>query len=295
MQIINLGSLNIDKIYSVNKIVKPGETIDSIDYHELPGGKGLNQSVAIARAGSFVMHAGYIGNDGDILSEKLRDSGVDTSLLKKLSKPSGQAIIQVDRYGQNCIILYHGTNYCISTEYVSCVLNNLESGDILVLQNEISNLSDIICCAHDKEIDIYLNPSPINEELKKCDFSMLKAIFVNEHEGAYLSGQSDINAILDTLSSKYANLEIILTHGSKGAYYQCGKTAIFQPSFKVDALDTTAAGDTFTGYFIALRQQGYNIKDCMRLSARAASIAVTKQGAADSIPNFKDVLYAEKI
>lgn len=295
MKIINLGSLNIDKIYSVEKIVKPGETIDSIDYHELPGGKGLNQSVAIARAGSPVIHAGYIGSDGDILAETLQVSGVDTSLLKKLSKPSGQAIIQVDRHGQNCIILYHGTNYCISNEYISAVLSSLKSGDILVLQNEISHLPDIIRCAHDKEIDIYLNPSPINKELKKCDFSMLKAIFVNEYEGAYLSGQNDINAILNTLSHKYANLEIILTNGSKGAYYQCGKKLIFQPSFEVDAIDTTAAGDTFTGYFIALRQQGYTVKDCMRLSARAASIAVTKQGAADSIPHFKDVLCTENI
>ncbi len=289
MKILNFGSLNIDKVYTVENIVKSGETIDSTNYTENVGGKGLNQSVAIAKAGGTVYHAGCVGKDGDTLLQVLNENKVNTSLIKTTAISSGQAIIQVDKQGQNCIILYHGANYAVSKKYIDEVLANFGENDLLILQNEISNIDYIIKQAKEKEMKIFLNPSPINDSLQKYDFNSLNGIFVNEHEGAYLSGENEIEAILNSLSEKYPNLEIILTFGDKGAYYQYKDKKIFQPSYKVKAVDTTAAGDTFTGYFIAQKQQQKSIEECMLTATKAAAITVTRNGAADSIPEISEI------
>lgn len=294
MKILNFGSLNIDKVYSVKNIVKEGETIDSINYKENAGGKGLNQSIAISRAKGIVYHAGLIGRDGEFLKRILDDNSVDVSLIEYTNTVSGQAIIQVDEKGKNCIILYHGANYEIEENFVDRVLQNFQENDILLLQNEISNLNYIIQQAKIKKMKIYLNPSPINKNLMKCNFLLLNGIFINEHEASYLSGKpiTNIKGILDSLSNTYPKLEIILTLGDKGAFYRCGNEQIFQSAYKVKAIDTTAAGDTFTGYYITLKQQGKSIKKCMEIASKAASIAVTRKGASISIPMIDEVLKA---
>lgn len=289
MKILNFGSLNIDKVYTVKNIAKEGETVDSLNFIETIGGKGLNQSIAIAKAGGKVFLAGCIGNDGDMLLKALKDNGVDTSLIKISQKPSGHAIIQVNEQGQNCIVLYHGANYDVDIEYIDKVLNHFEENDILILQNEISNIDYIIQKAKQKRLKIYLNPSPINEDLNKYDIGALNGIFLNEYEGAYLSGQQDIKSILNKLAELYPNLEIILTLGAKGAYYHYKEYELFQPAYKVKAIDTTGAGDTFTGYFIAMCQQGKSIQDVMQIATKAAAISVSKQGASVSIPTIDEI------
>ena len=272
MKILNFGSLNIDKVYAVEKIVKGGETIDSVSFSESVGGKGLNQSIAVAKAGGNIMHAGCVGKDGEILLQALKDNNVDTSLIKTVETASGQAIIQVDKHGQNCIILFHGANYEVDKAYIDEVMQDFAQGDILILQNEISNIDYIIEVAKAKQMKIYLNPSPINENLNKYNMQAIDGIFVNEHEGAYLAGK-----------------EIILTFGDKGAYYRHKDINIFQPAYKVDAVDTTAAGDTFTGYFIALRQQGKSIEESLQKASKASSITVSRKGASISIPKIAEV------
>lgn len=289
MKILNLGSLNIDKVYAVEKIVKGGETIDSVSFSESVGGKGLNQSIAVAKAGGNIMHAGCVGKDGEILLQALKDNNVDTSLIKTVETASGQAIIQVDKHGQNCIILFHGTNYEVDKAYIDEVMQDFAQGDILILQNEISNIDYIIEVAKAKQMKIYLNPSPINENLNKYNMQAIDGIFVNEHEGAYLAGKEKVEDILDSLASKYPELEIILTFGDKGAYYRHKDINIFQPAYKVDAVDTTAAGDTFTGYFIALRQQGKSIEESLQKASKASSITVSRKGASISIPKIAEV------
>lgn len=264
MKILNFGSLNIDKVYAVEEIVKGGETIDSVSFSESVGGKGLNQSIAVAKAGGNIMHAGCVGKDGEILLQALKDNNVDTSLIKTVETASGQAIIQVDKHGQNCIILFHGANYEVDKAYIDEVMQDFAQDDILILQNEISNIDYIIEVAKAKQMKIYLNPSPINENLNKYNMQAIDGIFVNEHEGAYLADKEKVEDILDSLASKYPELEIILTFGDKGAYYRHKDINIFQPAYKVDAVDTTAAGDTFTGYFIALRQQGKSIEESLQ-------------------------------
>lgn len=289
MKILNFGSLNIDKVYAVEKIVKGGETIDSVSFSESVGGKGLNQSIAVAKAGGNIMHAGCVGKDGEILLQALKDNNVDTSLIKTVETASGQAIIQVDKHGQNCIILFHGTNYEVDKAYIDEAMQDFAQGDILILQNEISNIDYIIEVAKAKQMKIYLNPSPINENLNKYNMQAIDGIFVNEHEGAYLAGKEKVEDILDSLASKYPELEIILTFGDKGAYYRHKDINIFQPAYKVDAVDTTAAGDTFTGYFIALRQQGKSIEESLQKASKASSITVSRKGASISIPKIAEV------
>lgn len=289
MKILNFGSLNIDKVYAVEKIVKGGETIDSVSFSESVGGKGLNQSIAVAKAGGNIMHAGCVGKDGEILLQALKDNNVDTSLIKTVETASGQAIIQVDKHGQNCIILFHGANYEVDKAYIDEVMQDFAQGDILILQNEISNIDYIIEVAKAKQMKIYLNPSPINENLNKYNMQAIDGIFVNEHEGAYLAGKEKVEDILDSLASKYPELEIILTFGDKGAYYRHKDINIFQPAYKVDAVDTTASGDTFTGYFIALRQQGKSIEESLQKASKASSITVSRKGASISIPKIAEV------
>lgn len=289
MKILNFGSLNIDKVYAVEEIVKGGETIDSVSFSESVGGKGLNQSIAVAKAGGNIMHAGCVGKDGEILLQALKDNNVDTSLIKTVETASGQAIIQVDKHGQNCIILFHGANYEVDKAYIDGVMQDFVQGDILILQNEISNIDYIIEVAKAKQMKIYLNPSPINENLNKYNMQAIDGIFVNEHEGAYLAGKEKVEDILDSLASKYPELEIILTFGDKGAYYRYKDINIFQPAYKVDAVDTTAAGDTFTGYFITLRQQGKSIEESLQKASKASSITVSRKGASISIPKIAEV------
>ncbi|MDY3873673.1 MAG: ribokinase [Megamonas funiformis] len=289
MKILNFGSLNIDKVYAVEEIVKGGETIDSVSFNESVGGKGLNQSIAVAKAGGNIMHAGCVGKDGEILLQALKDNNVDTSLIKTVETASGQAIIQVDKHGQNCIILFHGANYEVDKAYIDEAMQDFAQGDILILQNEISNIDYIIEVAKTKQMKIYLNPSPINENLNKYNMQAIDGIFVNEHEGAYLAGKEKVEDILDSLASKYPELEIILTFGDKGAYYRHKDINIFQPAYKVDAVDTTAAGDTFTGYFIALRQQGKSIEESLQKASKASSITVSRKGASISIPKIAEV------
>lgn len=289
MKILNFGSLNIDKVYAVEEIVKGGETIDSVSFSESVGGKGLNQSIAVAKAGGNIMHAGCVGKDGEILLQALKDNNVNTSLIKTVETASGQAIIQVDKHGQNCIILFHGANYEVDKAYIDEAMQDFAQGDILILQNEISNIDYIIEVAKAKQMKIYLNPSPINENLNKYNMQAIDGIFVNEHEGTYLADKEKLEDILDSLASKYPELEIILTFGDKGAYYRHKDINIFQPAYKVDAVDTTAAGDTFTGYFIALRQQGKSIEESLQKASKASSITVSRKGASISIPKIAEV------
>lgn len=155
MKILNFGSCNVDFVYSLNHIVHAGETETSDSMNIFPGGKGLNQSVAMACAGADVYHAGCIGADGEILSDLLKENGVDISYLKTVNERNGHAIIQVSEDGENCIFLYPGANNMITEEYIDSVLDNFEKGDIIVLQNEINMVDVIIKKAAEKSLEFF--------------------------------------------------------------------------------------------------------------------------------------------
>lgn len=290
MKILNLGSLNIDNIYHVKIIVKPGETIASSKVEQACGGKGLNQSVALAKAGMEVVHGGMVGTDGRVLLEIMENAGVNTEKIGKSNGPSGHTIIQIDEKGQNSIILFGGANREISKSYIDSVLAELEKGDLLLLQNEISNLAYVLECAGKKGLQVLLNPSPMEAQLLELDLSGVSLFFINEIEGEQITGKQEAEQILDLMKEKYPAAAVVLTLGSEGAYFQKDSERYFQPAFRVQAVDTTAAGDTFTGFFVKEYFESKDAKKALAMAAKASSIAVTRVGAAPSIPTMEEVL-----
>lgn len=290
MKILNFGSLNIDHVYSVEHIAAPGETISSAALNDFPGGKGLNQSIAAARCGAKIFHAGMIGKDGAMLKKLLSDSGVDTRYVKTCGVPTGNAVIQVDKNGQNSIILFGGANRQISNGFVDEVLENFGARDILLLQNEINNTPYIMKRAHERGMQIYLNPSPITRQLLEYPLELVKCFILNEIEGKELTGESDEESILAALLKKYPGCKVILTLGEKGAIYKDAENEHRQGIYKVKAVDTTGAGDTFTGYFIASVANNRSVPESLRLASMAAAIAVSRPGAAVSIPLLEEVI-----
>ena len=286
MKILNFGSLNIDNVYNVKNFVQPGETILSLGYHVFCGGKGLNQSVALARAGANVYHAGAIGTDGQLLREMLEESGVHTDHLQTLDCASGHTVIEGNEQGQNRIIVTSGSNGCITEAFADEVLSHFEAGDILLLQNEMSCIPYIMNRAYEKGLKIALNPSPVNEALFSYPLDKVTWFLVNETEGQLISGAAsqDEALILNLLREKYPEAVIILTLGSKGAWYRDCSKSHFQPAYRVNAVDTTAAGDTFCGYLLAALSAGEQPETAMELATRASAIAVGRPGAAPSIP-----------
>lgn len=289
MKVLNFGSLNLDHVYQVDHMVSPGETLASAELNVFCGGKGLNQSIALAKAGAAVYHAGCIGEDGEVLRKTLTEEGVQTDYLKTLPGKTGHAIIQVDKTGQNCILLYGGANRAMTESYIDSVLQHFEKGDILLLQNEINLLDYIIDRAYERGMTIVLNPSPYDENLAACDLKKISIFLINEVEGFQITGESEPDAILAAFSARYPSAKVVLTLGSAGSVYQDAELQHRQEIYKVSAVDTTAAGDTFTGYFIASMLEGTDIKKCMNLAAKASAIAVTRPGAAPSIPRREEV------
>lgn len=291
MKILNFGSLNLDNVYAVDHFIRPGETMSSEKLEIFCGGKGLNQSIALARAGAEVYHAGAVGKaDGERLLAALLEAGVDVSLVRKTEGVSGHAIIQVDRSGQNCILLFGGANMEITKEQVDETLSHFESEDILLLQNEVSELPYLIDCASRRGMRIYLNPSPVTEELLLMPLEKVDCFILNEIEAADICGEIVTDKELPgRLHQKYPKAAILLTLGEKGSIYYDGRDLFEQPAFSVKAVDTTAAGDTFTGYFMASATYGRDIRSALCQAAKASAIAVSRKGASVSIPTKAEV------
>lgn len=290
MKLLNFGSLNIDYVYQVNHIVEAGETESSIKRDIHPGGKGLNQSVAIARAGGEVYHAGKIGTDGIMLVDLCKTSKVHTDFIKIADVPTGHTIIQVDRTGQNSIILYGGANRCIDENFVDEVLSHFSQNDIILLQNEISCLSYIVEKAYQKGMRIVLNPSPFDERVNDIDFSKISMFIINEVEGRQITGASYPDKIIETMKRKYPDATAILTVGADGSWYWKGDVQYRQDAVHVNAVDTTAAGDTFTGYFLACAIAGKDVQESLAIASKAAAVAVTREGAIPSIPWMDEIV-----
>ncbi len=295
MKVLCFGSLNIDYTYRVDHFVGKGETLASDSLNVFSGGKGLNQSIALARAGVETYHAGSIGEDGRFLLDVLDQSGVNTenvTVLKEIR--TGNAIIQNDRDGDNCILLYGGANQEITKNQVEEVLARFDAGDYLVLQNEINELSYIVERAHEKGMRIVLNPSPMNEKIMELPLDFVDYFLLNEVEAGQILGKGtgsgiDGEALVTELCDRFPNAAIVLTLGGDGSVYADKNERFCQPVYPVRAIDTTAAGDTFTGYFIAGILKGRAVREAMDLAARAASIAVSRPGAAPSIPSMDEV------
>ena len=290
MKILNIGSCNIDYIYNVDHFIRPGETDGCLSMNIGCGGKGLNQSIALAKAGNTVYHGGIVGKEGIFLKEKLEEAGVCTDHVAVTDSPNGHAVIQVDKTAQNCILLYSGTNHKFSEQFIDEILSDFSKGDILVLQNEINKIPYIIDQAYKKGLRIAFNAAPYDDGVRAYPLDKVEWLIINEVEGAGLAGTDDPEQIISQLRSKYPSTKILLTLGNQGCRYFDGVKEYSAPACHVDAVDTTAAGDTFIGYFMRGICDELPALEILRLSTAASAIAVTRKGAADSIPTYSEVI-----
>lgn len=293
MNYLVFGSLNIDRTYSVEHFVSAGETLSAGQMELFCGGKGFNQAVALARAGRQVYMAGAVGADGQMLLDALEAEGISSRYLKRTAGASGHAVIQVDSQGQNCILILAGANSELSREDVDQVLSNFDRGDLIVLQNELPLGPYILERAALKGMTIALNPSPCDGRITEYDLRLVNYLLVNEVEGRAITGGREPEQILNRLHMDYPQMWVVLTLGSQGSCccspdgkrLSCG-------IFKAHAVDTTAAGDTYAGYFLAEMTAQGNAAAAMHLAAVASGISVSRKGASPSIPKRQEVLEA---
>lgn len=290
MKILNFGSLNMDHVYQVEHFVTPGETISSDKLDHFCGGKGLNQSIALAKSGAEVYHAGKYGTDGALLKDTLELSGVRTDYLAQTDGVNGHAIIQVNPSGQNCIIIYGGSNQTITEGYVDATLSHFSAEDMVLMQNETNCTAYIAEQCAKKGIRVAFNPSPISKSLlSDFPFHLVSLFFINEVEGYELTHKNTPDEILDCMLQKYPTSACVLTLGKKGVVYRDKEMTLSHGTYKVDVVDTTAAGDTFTGFFIGCLAGGCDIATCLKKASVASSLSVSKKGASTSIPSLSEV------
>lgn len=296
MKALVFGSLNIDYVYSVPHFVQPGETLAATDRQIFCGGKGLNQAIAFAKYGLETWQAGAVGaGDGQMLLETLEKVGVSTNLVLKKEGPSGYTIIQNTPEGENNIILFGGANQQITKEDVDGVLQKAEEGDYLILQNEISMIPYLMEQAYKKGMHIVLNPSPVNEKIFEMPLEKVEYLILNEIEAAAILEKYGIpkmaegEMLLDGLMETFPGTKVVLTLGKEGSRYGYHQERYAQGIFPVKAVDTTAAGDTFTGYFIGEMINGKTPAQALKTAAMASAIAVGKKGASPSIPVREEV------
>jgi ribokinase len=289
MKILNFGSLNIDHVYEVSALARPGETIVCQSYSRFCGGKGLNQSIALSHAGATVFHAGKIGPEGTMLKIRLQQSGVDTRFVETVEEVTGHAIIQVDRRGENCIVIFGGANRKITASDAERVLSHFSRGDYLLLQNEISVVSQIIRLGAQTGLRIVFNPAPMTPEVEGYPLDLVDLFIVNETEGRALTSKSDPQDILIAMRARFPRAPTALTLGKQGVLYADAEATLHVPAVEVAVVDTTAAGDTFIGYLVAGLASQLPVENALRTACKAAAWCVTKPGAADSIPTRQQV------
>ena len=288
-KIINFGSINIDHVYRVPHLVKPGETLSSLDLVTGLGGKGANQSVAIARAGVSVAHVGRVFKGDRWAVELLASTGVDTDNIALIEGASGHAIIQVDDQGENAIVLHGGANQSFSIADIESALNHNQQARYLLMQNETNLLAEAFELAQAKGIKIVLNPAPMTDNIKDLPLAKLDTLIVNQGEAEALCGAADIDQMTQQMAALAPQTRVVVTLGGDGAMLLANGEVTHINSPSVDVVDTTGAGDTFVGYFLAGVAEGMNDHDALQRACLAGSIAVTRQGAITAIPDRSEV------
>lgn len=288
MKILNFGSANIDHVYRTDRFVLPGETKQCAAYSRNSGGKGLNQSVALAKAGAEVYHAGLLGGEGEFLRGILEENGVDCRFLKTVDAPSGHAIIEVEGSGQNRIMLFPGTNRMLTEAYADSVLSHFGEGDVLLLQNETNLVPYLMRRAAERGMRIAFNAAPMDAAVPTYPLALVSWLLVNETEGEALTGEQRPEKIAEVAAARWQGAALVLTLGTDGCLYRDAEQTLRLPALRVKAVDTTAAGDTFTGFFLAAAAGGAPPARALQLAAAAAAIAVTRPGAAVSVPTLDE-------
>lgn len=280
-KVLCFGSLNIDYIYQVPHFVGAGETLSALSRQRLAGGKGLNQAVALSRAGAQTYMAGSVGEDGDFLLETLQGAGVDISFVRQMEGNTGTAVIQRDGAGENCILLHGGANRCITEEQVQETLEHFTPGDWLVLQNEISCLPLLLREGRKRGMQVVFNPSPMEPDLLGLHLEKVHCLVLNQVEGRQLLGgeEREEEDLRRGLEEWFQGDTLVLTLGSRGAWCLHQGEWVFQKAFSVPVVDTTGAGDAFTGFFVASRMMGQSIPEALKKAAWAAAQTIQHPGS----------------
>lgn len=283
MTIWNLGSINADLVYDVPHLPGPGETLAATTFSRGLGGKGTNMSVAAARAAGRVVHIGAVGADGRWAVERLLEYGVDTRFIAEVGEPTGHAIIAVDPAGENLIVILGGANRAIPMDLVGRALTEAAPGDIFLTQNETNAQAKAAKIARDLGLRVAYAAAPFDAAAVQAVLPMLDLLVLNEVEAAQLQAATGL------APEALPVADVIVTLGSKGCRWHGADGARDFPAIPVTPVDTTGAGDTFTGYVIAGLDRGLPMPQAIAQATRAAAIMVTRHGTADVIPDLKDV------
>lgn len=287
--IINFGSINIDHVYRVPHIVTPGETLASYELSTGLGGKGANQSAALARAGASVTHIGRVSRNDQWAVNMLGESGVNVENIELVEEVSGHAIIQVDKGGENAIVLCGGANQSFAVQTLKSIIRNAAGCEYFLMQNECNLLPEAFEIAHAKGLKIALNPAPMTESIKALPLELLDTLIVNQGEAEALCSTANIDGIIRELSALAPNTRTVITLGADGAILLCNGEITRVDAVRTEVTDSTGAGDTFVGYFLAGLLDGLGGAESVHRACQAAAISVTRKGALSSIPALAEV------
>lgn len=283
MAIWNLGSINQDIVYSVPHLPGPGETLASTGRQTFLGGKGTNMSVAAARAAAQVHHIGAVGADGGWAVERLLEYGVDPRNIAEIETETAQALIFVDPAGENTIVLHPGANHEVPQATLQSALAEAQTGDWLVLQNETNLQRTAAEMGRKLGLQVAYAAAPFAADRVQAVLPYLDFLILNAVEAAQLTqatGQSP---------EELPVRDVIVTLGADGADWVHRGTRQHFDAIKVDPVDTTGAGDTFTGYVLAGLDRGLPMAQAIGLALRAGALMVTRHGTADVIPDLSEV------
>ena len=283
MTVFNLGSINIDLVYTVPHFPAPGETLTTLDHQRTLGGKGANQSIALARAGGDVRQIGATNREDEWLRAEMRGAGVGMSGVQDSSLATGHAIVSVSVDGENQILLFPGANHDIDMDDANATLDQAGDGDWALLQNETNGGAEFVAAARHRGLKLAYSAAPFDAEITAGLLPHTDLLIVNEGEAEALA------AMLGRPATEAGIPHLVITRGGDGANYTGEAGSFHQPAFDVDVVDTTGAGDCFFGYFLAELAVGVAVPQALRLASAAGALHVTRQGAGAVIPDRADV------
>ena len=291
-----IGSLNMDLVVNVDTMPKPGQTIIGSNFKEVPGGKGANQAVAMARLNGNVSMIGKVGEDGfgQTLINSLKNDKVDTTYIQTSKGATGVALITVDKNAQNYIVVSPGANFEVKEDDIDNNIEAIKNSDIVVLQLETPLNTIKYALNKAKELNKYtiLNPAPAvkldDEIIKNVDLLTPNETELEIISGVSIETEEDIQKAAQIMIEKGVK-ELIVTLGSKGSLYINKEKSMFKKAYKVEAVDTTAAGDSYTGALAVALSQDKNIEDALDFGSKVGALSVLKEGAQSSLPTLEDV------